>query len=236
MLELLKRRLRKKGWTGRRLAQEFDVGEATVKRWLVGRGLTVESLAGLAALVDWSIADLARESEDLNLDLRDELTLAQERALSCDSLLSLLFITLLGGLSPAELQKDFRIPEQRMEAALAKLARLALIDILPSGRVRPLVERAIVWGKSPMRERFEASMKGQFMAMDFAAPEIDYASEVLKLSDKGRASLTELIEQHRRDVQALCEHDRAETNLPRKWYAMLCAAGDLDPDLVARNI
>lgn len=236
MLEVLKRRLRKKGWTGRRLADELDVGEATIKRWLIGRGLTLENLAALAMLVDWSVADLARESEDLNLNLRDTLTLAQERALSSDSLLSLLFITLLGGLSPAEVQKDFQISEQRMEDALEKLARLALIDILPGRRVKPLVERTIVWDKSPMRERFEATMKGHFMAMDYTSSETDYASEVIKLSDKGRATLAELIEQHRRDVQALSEQDRAETNLPRKWYAMLCVAGDLDPDLVARSI
>jgi hypothetical protein len=66
------------------------------------------------------------------------------------------------------------------------------------------------------------------MAMDFALPDAVYASDVIKLSDQGAAQLAELIEQHRRDVQALAEQDRHASRLPRRWHAMLCAARPVD--------
>ena len=79
-----------------------------------------------------------------------------------------------------------------------------------------------------MRAQFELHMKPQFMAMDFASDGAVYASEVIKLSAQGSAMLAELIERHRRDVQALAERDRETSHLPRIWHAMLCASRPLD--------
>lgn len=137
-------------------------------------------------------------------------------------------MTILGGDSPDDVAQDFAVPQQHMEAALARLERLALIDRLPGGRVRALVDRAIAWRKTPMRALFENEMKPQFLAMDFSAEHAVYASELLRLSPVGAARLIEMIEQHRRDVQALAAADRDESHLPRRWYGMLCAARALD--------
>jgi hypothetical protein len=79
-----------------------------------------------------------------------------------------------------------------------------------------------------MRAQFEARMKPQFLDMDFAAQDAVYASDILKLSAQGAARLTELIEKHRRDVQALAAEDRATAHLPQSWFGMLCAARPLD--------
>lgn len=228
IVQVLRQHLRREGWTARRLAGHFAIGEATAKRWLSGRGLTLERLERLAALCGLTIADLAREAERPPQGLAQELTLAQERALSADVFLSFLFMTILVGTSPDEVAADFAVPAHEMDAALSRLARLALIDRLASGRVRPLVDRAIVWRKTPMRALFEAQMKPQFLTMDFAAEDAVYASEIMKLSARGAALLAELIEKHRRDVQALAEADRHESHLPRRWHAMLCAARALD--------
>lgn len=220
--------LRAGGWTARRLADELGVGEATAKRWLAGRGLTLEGLDRLADIAGTDIAELSRLAEGAGEGLAQELTLAQERALSQDAFLSFLFIVILGGYSPTEVAKDFDVTPRQMEAALLRLERLALIDRRPGWRVRPLVDRSIVWRKTPMRAMFEDRMKEQFLAMDFADERAVYASEVMKLSAQGAATLAELIEQHSRDVQALAERDRDMAHLPRSWHGMLCAARPLD--------
>ena len=193
-----------------------------------GRGITLDRLDALAALCGLTLAELARAAEAPPAGLAEELTLAQERALSSDIFLAFLFMTILGGNAPAEIARDFNVPAPDMDAALTRLERLALIDRLPGDRVRALVDRAIVWRKTPMRALFEANMKQQFMAMDFAAEDAVFASEVVKLSAMGAAQLAELIDQHRRDVQALAERDRETAHLPRQWYGMLCAARLLD--------
>lgn len=226
LLAALRLALKLRGWTIRKLASEFGASEATVKRWLAGRGLTLDRLAALAALCDLTVAELARGTE--RPAGHQELTLAQEKALSQDQFLSFLFMVILGGYDWEELARDFELPPRQMEAALIRLERLALIDRLPGGRVRPLIDRAIIWRKSPMRAQFELHMKPQFMAMDFASDGAVYASEVIKLSAQGSAMLAELIERHRRDVQALAERDRETSHLPRIWHAMLCASRPLD--------
>lgn len=228
IIQSLRRHLRREGWTARRLAAEFSIGEATAKRWLAGRGLTLDRLERLAALCRLTIAELSREVEQPPAGLAHELTLAQERALSGDPFLAFLFMTILGGNGPDDLAGDFGMTARDMEAALVRLERLALIDRLPGGRIRPLVDRAIAWRKTPMRALFENQMKPQFLAMDFGVEEATYASEILRLSPVGAARLAEMIEQHRRDVQAMAEADRHESHLPRRWYGMLCASRALD--------
>lgn len=228
ILAALKDALRQQGWTARRLAAQFGIGEATAKRWLAGRGLTLDRLEALADLCGLSLADLARAAEQPAGDLAQELTLAQERALSSDVFLSFLFMTILGGNSPAEIAADFAVPGPVMELSLARLERLALIDRLPGGRVRPRIDRTIIWRKSPMRALFNERMKPQFLNMDFAADDAVFVSEVVKLSPRGAAELAEMLEALRRDVQSLAERDRAASLLPRNWYGMLGALRDLD--------
>lgn len=236
MVALLRRELRQAGWTARRLGDALAISEATAKRWLAGKGLTLDKIERLAELCGMSIGDLAREAEHGQHGLARELTLAQERELASDVFLSFLFMTIVGGTSPAEIVQDLGVPAQAMEAALTKLERLALIDRLPGGRVRSLVDRSIIFRKSPMRALFEARMKPQFLAIDFSAANAVYASEVMKLSDVGAAMLAELIEQHRRDVQALAERDRDTALLNRKWYGMMCAARPLDLVLLRKAV
>lgn len=227
-MRVLRRHLRRDGWTARRLAANFGIGEATAKRWLAGKAVTLDRLERLAELCGLSLAELAVESQQPPAHLAQELTLAQERALSADVFLAFLFMTILGGNEPQEVEEDFAVPPREMEAALLRLERLALIDRLPGGRVRPLVDRAIAWRKTPMRALFESQMKAQFLAMDFASENAVYASEILRLSAQGAAMLGELIEKHRRDVQALAEADRHASHLPRQWHGMLCAARPLE--------
>jgi len=196
MLAALRRHLRQEGWTALRLARELGIGVATAKRWMAGKGLTLERLERMAALCGITFFELAREAGEGVPGLAHELTLAQERALSGDIFLAFLFMTVVGGIPSDEIARDFDVPARTMEAALTRLERLALIDRLRSGRVRSRVDRSLLFRKLPMRALFEQHMKQQFLVMDFSATDAIYASEVIKLSDQGAAQLAEMIERH----------------------------------------
>ncbi|MGC1468928.1 MAG: helix-turn-helix transcriptional regulator [Sphingorhabdus sp.] len=228
MLATLKRHLKTAGWTASTIAQRLQIGEATAKRWLAGKALTIDRLTALADLCDLSLAELVRETERPSAGLARELTLAQERELMADEFMALMFFTILSGYPPEETAADFDLPLSLVEGALVRLERLALIDRLSGGRVRAIVDRAVIWRKAPMRQLFETRMKAQFMAIDFAAPETAYASEVVKLSPQGAASLAELIEEYRRTVQALAKNDRETSHLPASWYTTLAVMRPLD--------
>lgn len=225
---MLRRHLRGAGWSVRRIADALAASEPTIKRWLAGRGLTLDRLEALAGLCDVTLADLVRESEAPPPHLANELTLAQEKALSDDILLSFLFIAILSGENWQELAQDLAIPQATMEAMLDRLYKLALIDRLPGGRARTRVNPHIVWRKLPMRRQFELQMKRQFLEMDFSADDAVYGSTVIKLSEAGAAQMAEMIERHRRELSALAASDRAESHLPRGWHAVLSAARPLD--------
>ncbi|MBU6392995.1 MAG: helix-turn-helix transcriptional regulator [Sphingomonadales bacterium] len=228
ILDLLRRHLRQQGWTAVRLSGQLGISEATAKRWLAGKGLTLQRLDKLASLAGMTLADLAREADGAPQGLARELTLAQERALSSDIFLSFLFMAILAGVQPDEVMADFALPSGMLETALLRLERLALIDRLRTGRARPLVDRTLVFRKAPLRTLFERHMKQLFFELDYAAPETTYASELVKLSDVGAAQMAELIEKLRGDVQALSDRDREKTVLPRKWYGMLSVMRELD--------
>jgi transcriptional regulator with XRE-family HTH domain len=228
LLASLKRQLKSQGWTAPRLAAALGIGEATTKRWLSGKALTLERLSKLAALCDLTLADLIRETERPATALAPELTLAQERALLSDEFLALIFFTILSGYPPSETAADFSLPLPMVEGALIRLDRLGLIDRLPSGRVRPLIDRTIVWRKAPMRLLFERSMKEQFTSIDFSRTDAVYASEMVKLSKQGAAMMAELVEAYRRDVQALAKRDRETTHLHADWYVTLAVAHPLN--------
>ena len=228
MLVALRRALRANGWTAKRLAARFGASEASVKRWLAGRALTLARFEELTALAELSLAELAELARRPPRELAQELTLAQETALSEDAVLSFLFMVIVGGEPWEDFARDFDLPERMIELALVRLEKLALIDRLPGGRVRATVDRNVLWRKSPLRERFEALMKPQFLSMDFAGLDAVYASEVVKLSDQGAARLAEAIERHRRELHRLVEDDRRVSVLPRTWHAVLFAARPLD--------
>lgn len=233
MLGVLRRHLRQEGWTAPRLAETLGVSEATAKRWIVGKGLTLDRLERMAELCGTTISELAREAEQARTGLARELTLAQERALSADVFLSTLFMALLAGASPREIGEDFGLPRATLDAALLKLERLALIDRLRGDRVRPRVDRALIFRKLPLRKLFETHLKQQFMAMDFGAPDAVYTSELIKLSEAGAGQLAELIERLRRDVQALGDRDRETSLRPGRWLTLLCALRPFDTSGIA---
>lgn len=228
MLAALRRSLKRNALTLASIAERMDASEATIKRWLAGKGLTLERFEQLASLAGLSLAELAQDSATRPEHLSDELTFAQERALSDDELMAFVFIVILGGYDWHEILVDFAISAPVMEAKLDRLEKLALIDRLSGGRVRPRIDRNIIWRKAPMRAQFEARMKAQFLAMDFSQPDAVYASDIYKLSEQGAAMLAELIERHRREINALAEQDRKTARLARSWYTVLTAARPLD--------
>lgn len=234
LVAALRRHLRHQGWTARSLATELDIGEATAKRWLAGRGLTLDRLERLASLCSISLADLIFETRLPRTGLAQELTLAQETALAASPALSFLFIAILGGFDPAEVGADFNWPPASLEGALARLERLALIDRLPGGRARATIDRAVIWRKRPMRALFERRMKAQFFDIDYASEEATYSSEVVKLSPTGSGALAELVERFRRDVQQLAEQDRRDWHLPGQWFGTLCVVRSIDRVAVER--
>ncbi|SFR91004.1 hypothetical protein SAMN05192580_1775 [Sphingomonas jatrophae] len=228
MLAALRRALRSAGWTQARLATELEVGTATVKRWLHGRGLGFATLGRLCALAQTSLAELT-DAARLAPDAADHLTLAQEEALTRDSNLSTVFFLILNGWPIEEATAGFHIAPETVDRHVERLERLALVDRLPGGRVRARLRPEHAWQRAPMRRHFERHMKPLFTAVDFGDPETIFGAATVKLSPLGVARLRERIEAFRRDIQAIESEDRRSATLPAEWHAVLAVARSMVP-------
>lgn len=228
MLSALRRALRAAGWTQARLAKEFDVGSATMKRWLHGRGLAFHALESLCSLAGLSIAELAQESHALEHE-RNEISLAQEEALTQDSQLSTVFFVIVAGWPPSEAVESFNFSQVDVDRHVARLERLALVDRLPGGRVRARIGPAYVWQRAPMRRHFDRYLKQHFFSLDYGDAETIFGSETLKLSPVGIARVRDRIEQFRADLRAIAQQDRRSATLPGEWFAVLAVARSMKP-------
>lgn len=228
ILGALRRALSGAGWTQARIAAELEVGTATVKRWLHGRGLSFQTLGRLCAMAETSLAELA-ESSRVAAQQQDRLTLAQEEALTRDANLSTVFFLIVNGWPPSEATEAFHIPPEAVEAHVQRLERLALIDRLPAGRLRARLSPTHAWQRTPMRRHFERHLKPLFFTMDYGDPDTIFGAETIKLSPLGVARLRERIEAFRGELRALETEDRRTSSLPGEWYAVLGVARSMKP-------
>ena len=235
LLSQLKSDLKAAGHGIRSIAQALDVGETSVKRWLAGDGLSADRLEDLCLLAGTSLSELAERACRPPADLSEQLTLAQEQALTEDAFLSFIFFHILGGGAPEDAIVDFGIPRRAVEEKLERLERLALIDRLPSGRTRALIHRQAAWRRGPMRAHFDRHLKRQFVEMDYISADAMYTSNTFKLSPVGLSRLDELMEYVRLELLALVEEDRPNSRLSGKWYTSLFAAREMDTSPL-RNI
>ncbi|OCC25387.1 hypothetical protein MB02_01635 [Croceicoccus estronivorus] len=228
IIATLRKILRGNGLSIREIGLRLNVSPATVKRWLGGKGLTVDRLEDLCALAGVTLAELAEIATEPPRELARELTLAQELALTENSLLSFLFFMIMSGWPPRDLHDEFGVPMERLDSFLQRLERLALIDRLPDGRARSRIDRRVAWRRGPMRSHFQKHMREQILKIDFSDPDTIYSAETAKLSHLGLARLEELFEQFRLDVQKLADDDRRHSLLPREWYSVLVSAWPMD--------
>ena len=228
MLDHLRRLLRANGLTIHAIARRMAVSDATVKRWFQGLGLAADRLEELCHLAGVTLPELAEMASTPPRELANDLTLAQEQALTESTFLSFLFFMIMSGWPPHDLHDDFGVPTDLIDAQLGRLERLALIDRLPGGRVRRRVDRRVAWRRGPMRQHFEQHMKQQFMEIDFGDPATIYTAETAKLSVSGLARLEELLQRFRIDVQELADEDRRHSLLSRQWNMVLVAVRPMD--------
>jgi len=223
LLGALRRALRAANWTQARLADEMGVGSATMKRWLHGKGLSFQTLERLCALAGLGLSDLVQESRQPDYAL-NSLTLAQEAAMTEDPGLSTVFFLVLNQWPPSEAVDAFHLRPDDVERHVERLIRLALIDRLPSGRLRARLDPAYVWQREPMRRHFERHLKQYFLSLDFGRPETIFGVEMVKVSPVGAAQVREKVEQFRSDLRAIAKQDRRTAVLPAEWYAVLAVA------------
>lgn len=226
ILSELRRELKARGLRVARVAEELEVAEPTVWRWLRGEGLTLDRLDEICAIAGLDLRDLVGRADE---DREDAFTLAQERVLAADRGLALVFFAILHGAQARDLEEEFGVPADRLDSHLERLQRMGLIDASPRGRIRPKVRRAVRWRRGgPLSMAFERTVKPFFMAMDFGAAGSHYVSDMVPMSESGRARVQALFETLREDIHAIGEQEQAARLEGREWSGVLMMVHPFD--------
>jgi transcriptional regulator with XRE-family HTH domain len=216
LLRALKSLLKANGLLYHDVAERLGVSETTVKRYLTGHSLTVDILEDLCRVVDARLSDLlAISREEIE---QVELSLDAEQILSSDAFLACIFYLLARGLTPAVVQRDFKLTDAEINGYLTTLDRLGLIRLFPYNRVRVLVGRNfnVQIGGPMARLAHESLLKDFFNKFDVAMPDWQFAFG--KLSPSSSERVRELA---RNFMEACDDVAKADAELPldlAQWH------------------
>lgn len=234
ILAELKRELRTRGIRVPELAEQMGVAEPTLWRWLRGRGLTLDNLDRICLALGIDIRDLISRSADRGAE---RFTLAQERVLAADRALALLFFLILNGAQRDECAAELGMGEARLDAYIQRLRRLGLVDMHPGGRLRPLTSRAVRWlPDGPLDQAFDRMVKPFFLDRSLRAGDARYVSDMVRLSEAGRARVLALFEALRDDVQLIARQEREQPMSGGEWSALFMLVRPFDMSEVTRDL
>lgn len=234
IVDNLRRELKGRDIRVGRLAKELAVAEPTVWRWLRGEGLTLANLDAICAVAGLDLRDLiARGSSEL----QEKFTPTQERVLAADRGLALVFFSILNGAQREQIASDLGLSPDRLSSHMQRLARLGLIDLSPRGRIRARTARTVRWRRGgPLAIAFERTVKSLFLSMDFGSPEALYLSDMVSLTESGRARIHALFEALREDIHLISREEEAARLGERAWSGILMMVRPLAMGDVTREL
>jgi transcriptional regulator with XRE-family HTH domain len=207
IVDTLKRLIRSRGLTYADVAPRVGLSEASVKRLFSRSSFTLAQLARFCEALDVDLYELARLARGREGELR-ELTEAQESALAADPRLLALFWLVLNGWTRDEVLARHAITAAQCTSLLVRLDRLGLIELLPGDRVRLKVPRALrLRSDGPIRR-----VHGRKALDDFLAPRFDeaggyFAFEFRELSPASVEILRRKLERLASEFHELAELD-----------------------------
>jgi transcriptional regulator with XRE-family HTH domain len=235
IIATLRSQLQAKGHHYRDVAAHLGVSEGTVKRYLSGKAVTIDTLQKLAEIVGQDLLSLATLAQQDNTTL-PELTKVQQEVLGKNHLLRLSYFLLLGGWTSLQIARDFELSMQKLETVLARLQTLGVIRRLSTYGVRILV-----------RPNYQQRREGEFagLTIDGGArflrevnlrdTDCEWVSNSGRLSPASVTRLRTMIRTFYKDFLAL---SRSDLDLPPQqvqWYRLFIGAHPVERKALFRS-
>jgi hypothetical protein len=201
----------------------MGVSEATVKRYLRGKGISLVALQELAEIANLDLPSLVLLTEDQSLNATD-LTERQQSALRENRVLAAVFNFLINGWTPSLIGQEFEFGEE-LERSLVQLVRLRLIRRLSANRVKVLAKHKL--GEKftgALAELALESAHGFLGDLDLRSADCNWLLDTARLSRASAARLRELMKSFLAEFRALSAKDRALSPQETEWYRLFFAA------------
>ncbi len=153
LFELLKTVLKARGVTYGMLAERLTLSEPTIKRIFAERDCKLSRMTEICSALDLSLEDLVAEANRIEvrpLQLGDRL----EAQLGDDRPAFHLFLLLLDGMTPENVQKHYLLDEKAVFALGRRLEKLGLVEMMPNNRIRLSVQGPVQFRRDgPLHQR-----------------------------------------------------------------------------------
>ena len=224
MILVLKQELKSKGIKRRDVAARLGVSEITVKRYLGGKSVTLSTLEAMARLVDLDLLSLAARAQEQDA-ATPALSKAQQAALGASRPLASVYILLVRGWTPAKIEKEFELGQDKLERLLNKLQDLGLIRRGAGKAIRVLVRPSPDQRGGDQLSDLWRELARQFLAeVDLRDEHCEWFYNAVRLSPASMRRLRELMEQFLLEVRALGRNDVALPLDEVKWYHLFIGA------------
>lgn len=225
LLSALRRAFRERGIRQSQIAEALGVSVVTIRRYMSGKGMSLQLLEKLCHIVDLRIIDLAEMALNGEQGLIHRLSDEQESGLAHDVMRAFLFYLLRYGWTPEEVRRECGLSEAELITHLVQLDRLGLIRLLPNNKVRSLTVKYPDWHQGgPVRRTFDRSARKIFATMDYNGPQAIWELETLKLSPVSIVQLDLLMKDFVASVRALALDDRRQHRAQTEWHCVITAA------------
>jgi len=223
LIAALKVKLKAKHLSYREVAAHLRVSEATVKRYFVGKGVTIEVLQRLAEIVDLDLLSLAIVAEDQSVVHR-RMSPAQLAVIKRRGPLRALFFQLLAGWTVEQIVREFNLGSQ-IEGHLTKLENLGMIRRLSKRGVKVLVKPSL--GDRAYGEMSDLAIeRAQQFLRDLTLREdtCDFQFDPVRLSAASAIELRKIMRHFESEIRELSRRDMVLPPEETQWYCVFVGA------------
>ena len=222
-VEALKKCVRARGMTYAQLARALGLSEPSVKRMFSRGTFTLARLDEILAVLELDLYEVARMSRGADHG-PSEMALEQESALAKDERLLSVFWLAHNGWRFADILAEFSISKAELTLALARLARLKLIDWGAGERVRLRVPKDFRWrAGGPVKKAYGRRVTQEFLEARFDSPLELLRFESREMSAESAAVLKRRLERMLAEFAELADLDAAAPASRRTGMALLVA-------------
>jgi transcriptional regulator with XRE-family HTH domain len=167
LVQALKRALKARGTTYAQVAQAIGMSEASVKRMFSQENFTLKRFDEICKVARVDIADLARAAEAEKREI-SRLTLEQEKEIVGNRKLLLTAVCVLNHWTFEQIAAAYDLAEAELIRLLARLDKLAFIELLPGNRIKLLVSRTFSWlPDGPIQQFFKTQAQHEYFRSRF---------------------------------------------------------------------
>ena len=176
LVGVLKAELRRAGITYAQLATELGLAESSIKRIFAKGDMPLSRIDEVLAVLKLDFAELARQVAAASPP-RQELTLAQERAVVADPKLLLAAICVLSQWTLEQIVETYTLSKPQAVGCLLALDKLGFIELRANNRYRLKIDKTFRWrADGPVMQYFR-----EHAVADYFQGGFDGAGELLML-------------------------------------------------------